>query len=87
MGIRFLAIIQLFFNNRAEIFYGNSGNYYPSIANVNCEINVMALNFRYKFLGPFWLENGRGRHTRNPTKNLAHVGVLLVHFLSQNRVP
>ena len=59
----------------------------------------MALSLRFRFLGPFWQENGRGRRPppatlapedpwlKNPTNKLAHVGVLLGHVLSQNHAP
>ena len=45
----------------------------------------MTLNFRFQFLGPFLA--GEWAWPQNPIKKLAHVGPLLGHLLSQNRVP
>ena len=70
--------------DRAEIFCGNSGNYYLLIAGGQSMLRHLVSDFDFWGpFGPFWRENGR----QNPTKNLAHVVVLLGHFLSQNRVP
>ena len=80
MGIRFLA-------NRAEIFYGNSGNYYLSIAGMKSMLWRLVSDF--DFWGPFlagkcaWLAP-KGLGPINPTKKLAHVGFLFSHMLSQN---
>ena len=48
----------------------------------------------FDFLGPLWREMGvaatlapKGLGPKNPTKKLAHVGVLLGHMLSQNHAP
>ena len=54
----------------------------------------MALSFHFDFWGPFGRQMGvvatpapKGLGHQNPTKKLAHDGVLLGHLLSQNRVP
>ena len=54
-NIRFLAIW-------AEIFCGNLGNYYLSIAG---EISMLCCSVPdFDFLGPYWREKGRGRRIR-----------------------
>ena len=85
MGIRFLA-------NRAEIFSGNSGNYYLSVASVKSmfwhlfPISIFgALSGVKLSVAATLVPKGLG--TQNPTKKLVHVRVLLGHLLSQNRVP
>ena len=50
----------------------------------------MALNFGALFggkMGVATTQAPKGLGPQNPTKNLVHVGVLLGHFISQNRVP
>ena len=71
MGIRFLAIN--FLSNRAEISYGNSGEYYPSIGGENScfwcffERNTI---FGGK-MGVATTVAPRGLGPQDPTKNLA----------------
>ena len=46
--------------NRTDIFCGNSENYYLSIAGVKSMLWHLIADI--DVLGPFWRENGRGRH-------------------------
>ena len=61
MDILFWPLLSHFLTNRAENFYGNSGKYYISIASVKSMLWHLISYFN--FWGPFWRENGRGRHS------------------------
>ena len=74
------------------IFCGHSGNYYLWIVSVKSMLWHLISDFN--FWGPFWQENRHGCHAapkglgpQNPTKKLAHAGVLLSHLLSYNPAP
>ena len=88
-----MGILSHFLTNRAEIFCGNSRNYYLSIASVKSMLWHLISCFDFgAFLfggkmGVAAKPAPKGLGPQYPTKKLAHVGVLLGHLLSQNHVP
>ena len=88
-----MAITEPFFANRAEKFYGNSGDYYLSISFKEFWFWAFKLSFLI-FLGPVGALKGRGptdTHMglgpQNPNKKLAHLVDPFGHLLlSRNYV-
>ena len=86
MGRRFLAINQPFLANRAELFYGNSNDYYLSISDEKSWFDA----FLKKII--FWREIGRGRQAGAEEsrvirfdQKLTHRAELLGQLLSQQQ--
>ena len=78
--------------NISPNFYGNLGDYYPSIG--DAKSNVIMFIFTFWFFGPPRWENGHDHHPRapnsrgpqDPTEKLAHWVDLLGQPLSRNNV-
>ena len=74
----------IFSANRAEILYGNSGDYHLSIGIEKSRF--WALFVIFDFLGPDKWRGLTGLGPQNPTKKLTHLVDLLDHLLSRNHV-